>query len=44
MSFTLEKPKTNSVNLGPTLAFIDSVHFSNNSLNSLVSNSGQNDF
>ena len=43
MSFTLEKPKTNSINLGPTLAFIDS-DFSNNSLNSLVSNSGQNEF
>ena len=40
MSFTIEQPKTNSISPGLPLVFIDSVHFSNNSLDNIVTNLG----
>ena len=44
MSFTIKQPKKNVVNAGLPLFFIDSFHFSNNSLKNLVKNSGENHF
>ena len=40
MSFTTQKPKEKSIKAGFPLVFIDSFHF----LNSLLDNSGENDF
>ena len=44
MSSTIKQPQKNIVNAGLLLFFIDSVHFSNNSLKNLVKNSGENHF
>ena len=44
MSFTIQKPKQEGIELGLSLVFIDSIHFLNNLLDNLVKNLGENDF
>ena len=44
MSFTIQQPKWEGTEPGLPLVFIDSDHFLNNSLDSLVKNVGNNDF
>ena len=44
MSFTIQQPKWEGTKPGLPLVFIDSDHFLNNSLDTLVKNVGNNDF
>ena len=44
MRFTIEQPKKNDTNPGLLLVFIDSLHFSNGSLDNFVKILEKNDF
>ena len=44
ISFTIKPPERKGIKLGLSLAFIDGVHFLNNSLNNLVKNLRENYF